>query len=119
MNRFVCPTPSCKTEQCRSCQATPYHLGMNCKEYKERALSKYFCRDIENADIAMNLSPKRMLILEHQKLWPTSAGTKIAKIWLEELATKYWLAVILAMVIEDKKNVCLVLIKNVPRDIQN
>jgi len=39
-NRFICPTAGCKTEQCRSCQATPYHLGMLCKEYKDRALLK-------------------------------------------------------------------------------
>lgn len=31
VNRFVCPSGACKTEQCRSCQATPYHLGMTCK----------------------------------------------------------------------------------------
>jgi E3 ubiquitin-protein ligase MYCBP2 len=40
INRFICPTSSCKTEQCRSCEASPYHLGMTCKEYKDRALLK-------------------------------------------------------------------------------
>jgi hypothetical protein len=40
VNRFVCPSAACKTEQCRTCQATPYHLGMTCKEYKDRSLLK-------------------------------------------------------------------------------
>lgn len=40
INRFVCPSGACKTEQCRSCEASPYHLGMTCKEYKDRSLLK-------------------------------------------------------------------------------
>lgn len=40
INRFICPKADCKTEQCKSCQANPYHLGMTCKEFKARSLLK-------------------------------------------------------------------------------
>ncbi|CAD8083971.1 unnamed protein product [Paramecium primaurelia] len=39
-NRFMCFNPSCKTEQCKECKAIPYHLGMNCEEYKIKKSSK-------------------------------------------------------------------------------
>ena len=33
--RFVCPNERCKTEQCRNCKASPFHLGMTCIENHE------------------------------------------------------------------------------------
>lgn len=33
-NRFHCTNPGCKAEQCKSCQAVPYHLGMSCKAFQ-------------------------------------------------------------------------------------
>ena len=54
MNRFVCTSAACKTEQCRSCGATPYHLGMTCKQFKDRALMKYLFCHSGNAATATN-----------------------------------------------------------------
>ncbi|CAD8082872.1 unnamed protein product [Paramecium sonneborni] len=31
-NRFICK--QCKTEQCRQCNATPFHIGMTCQQHK-------------------------------------------------------------------------------------
>lgn len=33
-NRFICPNSRCRTVQCKSCKATPFHVGLNCREYK-------------------------------------------------------------------------------------
>ena len=54
MNRFVCTSGACKTEQCRSCGATPYHLGYTCREFKDRALMKYHSIYLENAATVTN-----------------------------------------------------------------
>lgn len=32
-NRFTCLNAKCKAEQCRSCKASPYHLGFTCAEW--------------------------------------------------------------------------------------
>ncbi|KAL4460977.1 hypothetical protein ABPG74_016449 [Tetrahymena malaccensis] len=39
-NRFVCQNSECKQEQCRNCQAFPYHLGYNCENYRQFKQSK-------------------------------------------------------------------------------
>ncbi|CAD8076897.1 unnamed protein product [Paramecium primaurelia] len=31
-NRFICK--QCKTEQCKQCNAVPFHIGMTCQQYK-------------------------------------------------------------------------------------
>jgi E3 ubiquitin-protein ligase MYCBP2 len=40
-NRFTCLNSKCKTEQCRSCKATPYHLGYTCAEWAKNQQSLY------------------------------------------------------------------------------
>lgn len=34
-NRFTCLNSKCKTEQCKSCKSTPYHLGFTCDEWSK------------------------------------------------------------------------------------
>lgn len=34
-NRFICPNSSCKTEQCKECKSSPYHLGKSCKQFRD------------------------------------------------------------------------------------
>lgn len=36
-NRFICPKPDCKAEQCKECKAIPFHIALSCKDYKSRA----------------------------------------------------------------------------------
>lgn len=45
-NRFTCPNSKCKTEQCRSCKAIPYHIGFTCDQWKDFN-SKKKCRFCE------------------------------------------------------------------------
>ena len=45
-NRFTCPNSKCKTEQCRSCKAIPYHIGFTCDHWKDFN-SKKKCRFCE------------------------------------------------------------------------
>jgi hypothetical protein len=39
-NRFTCSSAACKAEQCRTCSATPYHLGYDCEEYRKVQISR-------------------------------------------------------------------------------
>ena len=38
-NRFTCLNHKCKAEQCRSCKASPYHLGYTCVEWAKNQQS--------------------------------------------------------------------------------
>ena len=39
-NRFVCQKADCKAEQCKNCQAVPYHCGYSCDDFKKHAEMK-------------------------------------------------------------------------------
>lgn len=102
-NRFICPNSSCKTEQCRSCQASPYHLGMTCKEFKDRALQKYTVCNIENVAIVINQSPKKMLLYQLLRLYQIFAILNNVSSCQEELVIRLQVAGILATASEVKK----------------
>lgn len=38
-NRFTCLNSKCKAEQCRSCKASPYHMGFTCVEWTKNQQS--------------------------------------------------------------------------------
>lgn len=46
-NRFTCLNNACKLEQCRNCQAAPYHLGLTCEQFSIKKASKRcrYCDD--------------------------------------------------------------------------
>lgn len=53
-NRYTCLNSNCKTEQCRSCSAVPYHLGFTCEEWAKNmnATKCRFCETvIPNIDV--------------------------------------------------------------------
>ena len=80
---------------------------MTCKESKDRADSKYVYFYVENVVIVMNLSRRRMQILELPRLWLIFARIKIVKSWQEELVIKFIHVVILVTGIEGKRLACL------------
>jgi hypothetical protein len=70
----------CSVNFCKTCNAQPYHLGMNCKEFKaprcrfchvvipeenEEAVLKLVCADPECAAKYVNFCPKRHNICNH------------------------------------------------------
>jgi hypothetical protein len=40
-HRFKCRLRGCNTEQCKSCQASPFHLGFTCSEFKNMVPCRY------------------------------------------------------------------------------
>lgn len=42
-NRFKCPNKNCKTEQCKSCKAVPFHLGFTCDEFANYRPCRFNC----------------------------------------------------------------------------
>ena len=80
---------------------------MTCKENKDRADSKYIFFYEGNVVIVMNLSRRRMQILELPRLCLIFAKIKIVKSWQEGLVIKFIHVVILVTGIEGKRPVCL------------
>ena len=80
---------------------------MTCKENKDRADSKYIFFYEGNVVIVMNLSRRRMLILELPRLCLIFAKIKIVKSWQEGLVIRFIHVVILVTDIEGKRPACL------------
>ena len=55
-NRFKCPTNNCGTEQCKTCQASPYHIGVSCDEYKNFTPCRYCGEGLEH-EVNMKTNP--------------------------------------------------------------
>jgi len=96
----------------------PYHLGMNCKEYKDRALQKYLYFYIENVAIAPNPSQRRTSSRPTNVLWPISAMPKNAKNQLNKPAQKSIHAVTPVSAIEEKPNACPASARNAQKPIK-
>lgn len=54
IDRFKCP--NCHQEQCKVCQASPYHLGLNCYEYTHLTPCRYCLVPLEH-DIDYKVHP--------------------------------------------------------------
>jgi E3 ubiquitin-protein ligase MYCBP2 len=76
-NRFICPKPDCKTEQCRECKSVPFHISISCKEYRSKAEKTYIGCNSGSAGSARSPSPGlRSPPSRHSRMCATPASVK-------------------------------------------